>query len=193
MSYVFVHNLHDRLGEPQYVEEQGFDRDSDKPASGGLYAVGKWEGSQTATGRGHLSLMGSDGHSSTDASARGNPDNAKGKVEDWSVGFAMPGSSTLAVDRLAMESMGELVPGVGLEPTRLAAGDFESPASTCFTTRAGYLATGENACRTAMNRGLCRKSPSRTTRGGFGVSVRAGRWWRGCGRRSRVACGRSSG
>ena len=29
-----------------------------------------------------------------------------------------------------------MVPGVGLEPTRLAAGDFESPASTNFTTRA---------------------------------------------------------
>ena len=30
-----------------------------------------------------------------------------------------------------------LVPGAGLEPARLAAGDFESPASTNFTTRAG--------------------------------------------------------
>lgn len=29
-----------------------------------------------------------------------------------------------------------LVPGVGLEPTHLAAGDFESPASTDFATRA---------------------------------------------------------
>ena len=29
-----------------------------------------------------------------------------------------------------------MVPEVGLEPTRLSAGDFESPASTCFTTRA---------------------------------------------------------
>ena len=29
-----------------------------------------------------------------------------------------------------------LVPGAGLEPARLAAGDFESPASTNFTTRA---------------------------------------------------------
>jgi S-sulfo-L-cysteine synthase (O-acetyl-L-serine-dependent) len=28
------------------------------------------------------------------------------------------------------------VPGAGLEPARLAAGDFESPASTNFTTRA---------------------------------------------------------
>ena len=29
-----------------------------------------------------------------------------------------------------------LVPGAGLEPARLAAGDFESPESTNFTTRA---------------------------------------------------------
>jgi hypothetical protein len=29
-----------------------------------------------------------------------------------------------------------VVPGVGLEPTRLAAGDFESPTSTNFITRA---------------------------------------------------------
>ena len=30
-----------------------------------------------------------------------------------------------------------MVPGAGIEPARLAAGDFESPASTIFTTRAG--------------------------------------------------------
>ena len=29
-----------------------------------------------------------------------------------------------------------MVPGAGIEPARLAAGDFESPASTNFTTRA---------------------------------------------------------
>ena len=28
------------------------------------------------------------------------------------------------------------MPGAGIEPARLAAGDFESPASTNFTTRA---------------------------------------------------------
>ena len=32
-----------------------------------------------------------------------------------------------------------VVPGAGIEPARLAAGDFESPASTNFTTRAGNL------------------------------------------------------
>jgi hypothetical protein len=30
----------------------------------------------------------------------------------------------------------DVVPGAGIEPARLAAGDFESPASTNFTTRA---------------------------------------------------------
>ena len=29
-----------------------------------------------------------------------------------------------------------VVPGAGIEPARLSAGDFESPASTNFTTRA---------------------------------------------------------
>ena len=29
-----------------------------------------------------------------------------------------------------------MVPGAGIEPARLSAGDFESPASTNFTTRA---------------------------------------------------------
>ena len=36
----------------------------------------------------------------------------------------------------AKEGGGRVVPGVGLEPTRLAAGDFESPTSTNFITRA---------------------------------------------------------
>ena len=35
----------------------------------------------------------------------------------------------------------ELVPGAGLEPARLAAGDFESPESTNFTTRAVFVKT----------------------------------------------------
>ena len=34
-----------------------------------------------------------------------------------------------------------LVPRVGLEPTHLSAGDFESPASTNFTTRAVFVKT----------------------------------------------------
>ena len=46
--------------------------------------------------------------------------------------------------RVGLDSLGTrmnagfplMVPGAGLEPARLAAGDFESPASTNFTTRA---------------------------------------------------------
>ncbi len=34
-----------------------------------------------------------------------------------------------------------VVPGAGLEPARLAAGDFESPESTNFTTRAVFVKT----------------------------------------------------
>ncbi len=33
----------------------------------------------------------------------------------------------------------DVVPGAGLEPARLAAGDFESPESTNFTTRAVFV------------------------------------------------------
>ena len=36
-------------------------------------------------------------------------------------------------------SIKAMVPGAGIEPARLAAGDFESPASTNFTTRARYV------------------------------------------------------
>jgi hypothetical protein len=43
-----------------------------------------------------------------------------------------------------------LVPRAGIEPARLAAGDFESPASTNFTTWA-CLATRAQAMRAAKN------------------------------------------
>ncbi len=110
---MFVHSLHDRLGEPQYVEGQDFDRENDKPRSGWLRAVGKWEGSHSSNGvfktstdafllqggaelakwkvfgeaaRAHLGLMGSYGNAWTDAEAQGNAFRAKGRVEGWSVG-----------------------------------------------------------------------------------------------------------
>jgi len=111
---MFVHSLHDRLGEPQYVEGQGFNPDQDKPRSGWLRAVGNWQGSKSANGifkastnsfllhggaelakwklfgngtdRGHLGLMGSYGYANTNATAQGNPFSAKGTVEGWSVG-----------------------------------------------------------------------------------------------------------
>jgi autotransporter family porin len=110
---MFVHSLHDRLGEPQYVEGQGFDPESDKPKSGWLRVVGRWEGSESSNGifktstdtfllnggleigkwkltsetdRLHAGVMASYGNASTDAEAQGNPARAKGKVEGWAVG-----------------------------------------------------------------------------------------------------------
>ena len=41
-----------------------------------------------------------------------------------------------AVKSLKLNGFWYVVPGAGIEPARLAAGDFESPASTNFTTRA---------------------------------------------------------
>ncbi len=64
-----------------------------------------------------------------------------------------------------------MVPGAGLEPARLAAGDFESPESTNFTTRAGIregcnygiffqsfaiLVNGSSRCRGALTYGKVR-------------------------------------
>jgi autotransporter family porin len=110
---MFVHSLHDRLGEPQYVEGQGFDPESDKPKSGWLRVVGRWEGAESKDGifktstdmfllnggleigkwklasetdRLHAGVMASYGNASTDADAQGNPAHAKGKVEGWAVG-----------------------------------------------------------------------------------------------------------
>ncbi|APD11264.1 hypothetical protein UC34_12205 [Pandoraea vervacti] len=112
-AQMFVHSLHDRLGESQYVEGQGFSPGADKPRSGWLRVVGKWEGSRSADGtyktstnsvllnggaelakwqvfgqadRAHLGVMGSYGNANSDANARGNAFNAKGKVDGWSVG-----------------------------------------------------------------------------------------------------------
>lgn len=110
---MFVHSLHDRLGEPQYLEGQGFDPQQDKPRAGWLRVVGKWEGSRSkddnlkastdsfllhggaelATWRVasqqdrlHAGVMASYGYGSTDAQAMGNPARAKGRTEGWSVG-----------------------------------------------------------------------------------------------------------
>ena len=44
-----------------------------------------------------------------------------------------------------------MVPGAGLEPARLAAGDFESPESTNFTTRAGTSEVHNYGTFTTMN------------------------------------------
>ncbi len=110
---MFVHSLHDRLGEPQFVESQGFAPASQQPRSGWLRVVGKWEGSHSRDGnfqvdtdtfllqggaelakwalfgtadRVHLGVMGSYLAASTDAEAAGNPARARGKVEGFSAG-----------------------------------------------------------------------------------------------------------
>src|SRR5665647_1129075 len=44
-----------------------------------------------------------------------------------------------------------MVPGAGIEPARLSAGDFESPASTNFTTRAGRSEAPNYGTVWAMN------------------------------------------
>lgn len=111
---MFVHSLHDRLGEPQYVQGQGFNPEQDKPRAGWLRVVGNWQGSKSADGifkastnsflmhggaelakwrvfsggadRAHVGLMGSYGYANTNATAQGNPFSAKGTVEAWGVG-----------------------------------------------------------------------------------------------------------
>ena len=55
-----------------------------------------------------------------------------------------------------------MVPGAGIEPARLAAGDFESPASTNFTTRAGRGGRAPSRKRTAIIR--CFSCPTRARR-----------------------------
>lgn len=47
---MFVHSLHDRLGEPQWVETQQFDEPSDKRRSGWLRVVGKDGGTTSRDG-----------------------------------------------------------------------------------------------------------------------------------------------
>ncbi|RAS03500.1 autotransporter outer membrane beta-barrel domain-containing protein [Cupriavidus alkaliphilus] len=110
---MFVHSLHDRLGEPQYVEGQDFNREQQEPRSGWLRAVGKWEGSHSRDGnfkvdtdafllhggleladwniasdtdRLHGGVMASYGTARSDAEAAGNAARATGKVEGFSLG-----------------------------------------------------------------------------------------------------------
>ncbi len=110
---MFVHSLHDRLGEPQFVESQGFAAAGRQPRSGWLRMVGKWEGSHSRDGnfqvdtdtfllqggaelakwplfgtvdRVHLGVMGSYLAARTDAEAIDNPARARGKVDGFSAG-----------------------------------------------------------------------------------------------------------
>ncbi len=111
---MFINSLHDRLGEPQFVEGQGFDpARGDRARSGWLRMSGNWEGSRSADGnfkvntdafqmqggaelaswpvagrvdRLHVGVMGSYGTASSRAEATGNPARAKGTVEGWILG-----------------------------------------------------------------------------------------------------------
>jgi fibronectin-binding autotransporter adhesin len=110
---MFVHSLHDRLGEPQFVAGQGSDPAQGQARSGWLRMTNNWEGSRSADGnfkvstydfqmqggaelakeqvmgkadRLHLGVMGSYGTASSHVDAAGNPAGAKGTVEGWLVG-----------------------------------------------------------------------------------------------------------
>lgn len=110
---MFVHSLHDRLGEPQFAEAQrsGANGVTGSAArSGWLRAVGQWESGRTRDGvfdvdtdaamlqggaelaqrpllgrddRLHVGVMGAYVHADSDASARGNAARARGKVEGF--------------------------------------------------------------------------------------------------------------
>ncbi|MFC5609391.1 autotransporter outer membrane beta-barrel domain-containing protein [Variovorax soli] len=110
---MFVHSLHDRLGEPQYTEPQrpaakdqgrtsawlrvvgratssqnqdgGFSADTDSVLLHGGGDVASW-GVGGDAGRLHLGGMLGYGGSRTDARAAGNPNRAVGKAEGWNVG-----------------------------------------------------------------------------------------------------------
>ena len=68
-----------------------------------------------------------------------------------------------------------MVPGAGIEPARLAAGDFESPASTNFTTRArGSRARPGDGCGRCEDRDYMRSLASCQARAGR--PCRSGGW-----------------
>lgn len=110
---LFLHSLHDRLGEPQWIEQQGFAKGDDQPRSGWLRIVGKDISTTSRDGnfdvdtdswlihgggdvarwavtgdkdRIHLGAMLGYGWSRSDATATDNPYAAKGKVAGWNLG-----------------------------------------------------------------------------------------------------------
>lgn len=110
---MFVHSLHDRLGEPQWIESQSFDTQDTQRRSGWLRVVNRQTNSDSGdgnfsvdadsmlvqggadiarwavggeAGRLHLGGMLAYGSSNGDASSAGNPARARGKVEGWSLG-----------------------------------------------------------------------------------------------------------
>ncbi len=112
-AMMFVHSLHDRLGEPQYIEGQGFDPDADTPKSGWLRMVGSKEGTESRDGifgtrtrsfllhggvemadwkgngdtdRIHVGAMASYGNANGDADALDNSAHARSSVDGWAIG-----------------------------------------------------------------------------------------------------------
>jgi len=110
---MFVQSMHDRLGEPQFIETQQFADDDSKRRALWLRAVGKWEGSHSRDGnfdvstdlfllqgggdlaqwklfsetdRLHLGAMLGYGTADSTARADGNPYKAKGRVNGYSAG-----------------------------------------------------------------------------------------------------------
>lgn len=113
-AQMFVQSMHDRLGEPQFIESQQFADDDSKRRAFWLRAVGKWEGSHSRDGnfdvstdlfllqgggdlaqwklfsetdRLHLGAMLGYGTADSTARADGNPYKAKGRVNGYSAGL----------------------------------------------------------------------------------------------------------
>lgn len=113
VGQMFVHSMHDRLGEPQFIENQQFESEDSKRRALWLRAVGKWEGSHSRDGnfdvdsdlfllqgggdvaqwklfseadRLHLGAMLGYGTADSTARADGNPYKAKGRVQGYSAG-----------------------------------------------------------------------------------------------------------
>ncbi|MNV21393.1 Outer membrane protein IcsA autotransporter precursor [compost metagenome] len=113
VGQMFVQSMHDRLGEPQFIESQQFADDDSKRKALWLRAVGKWEGTHSRDGnfdvstdlfllqgggdlaqwklfsetdRLHLGAMLGYGTADSTARADGNPYKAKGRVDGFSAG-----------------------------------------------------------------------------------------------------------
>ena len=111
---MFVQSMHDRTGEPQFIESQPFADADSKRKSVWLRTVGKWEGSHSRDGnfdvstdlfllqgggdlaqrklfsdtdRLHLGAMLGYGTADSTARADGNPYKAKGRVNGYSAGL----------------------------------------------------------------------------------------------------------
>ncbi len=114
VGQMFVQSMHDRLGEPQFIETQQFEDNDSKRRALWLRAVGKWEGSHSRDGnfdvstdlfllqgggdiaqwklfsetdRLHLGAMLGYGTADSTARADGNPYKAKGRVDGYNAGL----------------------------------------------------------------------------------------------------------